>query len=431
MKVSVKIAQKATPKKAAKISVKKSVKKTVSSKEQFIHVPYGKAVWGAAEKKAVMYVLDTSTQMGKHVREMEAGIAALFDKKHGIMVNSGSSANYLAIEILNLPKGSEVITPVLTFSTTVAPLVKAGLVPAFVDVDPDTFNIDASKIEAMITPKTKAMMIPNLLGNLPDWRKIRKIADKHKLILIEDSADTLGATIDGKTAGRFVDMSTTSFYGSHVVTAGGNGGMVCVNSDQMADRAKLLRSWGRSSSLFVESEAIENRFNVDVEGIRYDAKFIFEALGYNIEPNEMCAAFGLVQLKNLQKNITTREKWFAKQMAFFKKYEHWFILPKQLEGSRTGWLAFPMIVRDDAPFTRTELQIFLEKRSIQTRTVFTGNILRQPGFKDIECKKLASYPNADQVMRGGILLACHHGLSTEMLKHVHTSCKLFFEQFSK
>jgi CDP-6-deoxy-D-xylo-4-hexulose-3-dehydrase len=413
-----------------KISKLAKARKVVKAKhEQFIYVPYGKAVWGEAEKKAVMHVLNTSTQMGIHVREMESKVAALFDKKQGIMVNSGSSANYLAIEILDLPKGSEVITPVLTFSTTVAPLVKSGLVPAFVDVDPDTFNIDVDKIEAMITPKTKAMMIPNLMGNLPDWRKIRKLADKYKLILIEDSADTLGATIDGKLAGRFVDMSTTSFYGSHVVTAGGNGGMVCVNNEKLANRAKLLRSWGRSSSLFVESEAIENRFNVEVEGMRYDAKFIFEALGYNIEPNEMCAAFGLVQLKNLQKNISTREKWFDKQMAFFKKYEHWFILPKQLKGSRTGWLAFPMIVRDSAPFTRTELQIFLEKRNIQTRTVFTGNILRQPGFKNIECKKNADYPNADQVMRGGILLACHHGLSNEMLKHVHESCKLFFTKF--
>jgi CDP-6-deoxy-D-xylo-4-hexulose-3-dehydrase len=433
---STAIAKKRVAKPAAAKKAMKKMAKSPSSKkvakaksEQFISVPYGKAVWGEAEKKAVMRVLNTSTQMGIHVREMEAKVAALFDKKHGIMVNSGSSANYLAVEILDLPKGSEVITPALTFSTTVAPLVRNGLVPAFVDVEPDTFNIDVDKIEAMITKKTKAMLIPNLLGNLPNWRKIRKLADKYNLILVEDSADTLGATIDGKSAGRFVDISTTSFYGSHVINCAGNGGMLCVNTDKLANRAKLLRSWGRSSSLFVESEAIENRFNVEVEGMRYDAKFIFEALGYNVEPSEMGAAFGLEQLRNLQKNINARIKWFDKQLAFFKTYEQWFILPKQLKDSRTGWLAFPTIVRDDAPFTRTELQIFLEKRNIQTRTIFTGNILRQPGFKDIECKKNASYANADQVMRGGILLACHHGLTTEMLKHVHDSCKLFFEQF--
>ena len=409
--------------------IEKKCVETAKSNESFIHVPYGKAVWGEAEKKAVMHVLDTSTQMGKHVYAMEEKIAKHFDKKYGVMVNSGSSANYLAIEILNLPKGSEVITPVLTFSTTIAPLVRNGLVPAFVDVKPDTFNIDVDQIESMITPKTKAMMIPNLLGNLPDWRKIRKIAEKHNIYLIEDSADTLGATIDGEPAGRFVDMSTTSFYGSHVISCGGNGGMLCVNDDTLLNRAKLLRSWGRSSSLFVESEAIENRFNVDVEGIRYDAKFIFEALGYNLEANEMCAAFGLVQLDNLQKNIDARAKWFKAQKDFFKKYDAFFMLPNQLEGARTGWLAAPMIVKDDAPFTRTDLQIFLEKRNIQTRTVFTGNILRQPGFKHIECKRVADYPNADRVMRGGILMACHHGLNQEMMDHVHQSVDLFMEKY--
>lgn len=396
-----------------------------TEKSQFIHVPYGKSVWGDAEKKAVMHVLDTSTQMGKHVYEMEARVATLFSKQHGIMVNSGSSANYLAVEILDLPKGAEVITPALTFSTTVAPIVKNGLVPAFIDVEPDTFNIDVNQIESMITDNTKAMMIPNLLGNLPDWHEIRRIADHYHLLLIEDSADTLGAVIHDKNAGLLSDISTTSFYGSHVISCAGNGGMLCVNTDQLAQRAKLLRSWGRSSSLFVESEAIENRFSIAIDELQYDAKFIFETMGYNLEPSEMGAAFGLVQLDHLDKNIALRSEWFQKQFDFFKQHESFFMLPKQLMHSKTGWLAFPLIVRDDAPFTRAQLQIFFEKRNIQTRTVFTGNILRQPGFKHIHCKKKEAYPNADQVMRGGILLACHQGLTDEMLHHVHTSFELF------
>jgi len=395
---------------------------------EFMRVPYGCTVHGEEEIAAVTHVLRTSTQMGKHVNDMQQRVAALYMKKYGIMVNSGSSANYLAIEIANLPKGSEIITPVLTFSTTVAPLVKHGLIPVFIDVEPGTYNIDVNKIEPMITPNTKAMMIPNLLGNLPDWKKLRELADKYKLLLIEDSADTLGATIDNKSSGRFSDISTTSFYGSHVINCAGNGGMLCVNSDEQMARAKLLRSWGRSSSLFVESEAIENRFNIDLEGIRYDAKFIFEALGYNWEPSEMGAAFGLVQLDKLDHNIKLREKWFAEHLNFFKSYENWFILPKQLPHSRTGWLAFPMTVREDAPFTRTELQIFMEKRNIQTRTIFTGNILRQPGFKDIPHKAdSAGYFYADQVMRGGILLGAHHGLTKEMMGHIHES----FEKFAK
>jgi len=393
---------------------------------QYIHVPYCKTVWGDAEKRAVMHVLETSTQMGYHVDQMEKRIAALFAKRFGIMVNSGSSANYLATEIMQLPKGSEVITPILTFSTTVAPLVRHHLIPAFVDVAPNTFNIDVNQIESMITPNTKALFIPNLLGNLPHWQTIRALANHYHLLVIEDSADTLGATINDNSSGVFSDISTTSFYGSHIISCAGNGGMLCVNNEELCQSAKLLRSWGRSSSLFVDSENINNRFNVDVDGIKYDAKFIFEAIGYNLEPNEMGAAFGLAQLDKLKENIMARIRWFQVQLNFFRQYEEWFILPKQLENSRTPWLAFPLIVKETAPFTRMQLQLFLEKRNIQTRTIFTGNILRQPGFKNIACKKVACYPNADRVMQGGILLACHHGLTQEMINHVHESCEDFF-----
>jgi CDP-4-dehydro-6-deoxyglucose reductase, E1 len=269
------------------------------SKVNHLRVPYGCTVHGEEEIKAVVNVLKTSTQMGKHVNEMEKRVSKLFSKNYGIMVNSGSSANYLAIEISDLPKAAEVITPALTFSTTVAPLVKSGLVPAFVDVAEGTYNIDVAKVEKMITPNTKAMMVPNLLGNLPDWQYLRALANKHKLLLIEDSCDALGAQMNETPASRFTDITTTSFYGSHIINCAGNGGMLCVNTKELMERGKLLRSWGRSSSLFVESEAIENRFNVELEGIQYDAKFIFEAIGYNLEPSEMGAAFGCVQLNKL------------------------------------------------------------------------------------------------------------------------------------
>lgn len=396
----------------------------------FIHVPYGRTVHGEEEIEAVVNVLRTSTQMGKNVREMEERIAALYNKKYGIMVNSGSSALYLAADLMNYEPGSEIITPALTFSTTVAPQVKKGWVPAFVDVEEGTYNIDANKVEEMITPKTKAMIIPNLMGNLPDWQALREIADKHNLFVLEDSADTLGAEIGGSSSGRFTDMSTTSFYGSHIINCAGNGGMLCVNTEAFYDRGRLLRSWGRSSSLFVESEKIENRFNVEVDGIPYDAKFVFEEPGYNIEPSEMGAAFGIVQLNKLKQNIDTRTANYQKMRKFFEQYEEFFILPKQLPDSRTGWLAYASTIRQSAPFIRRDMQIFLEKRNIQTRTVFTGNILRQPGFKHVACKKASGgYPESDKVMRGGMLLACHHGLSDEQIAHVMESVTEFMKQY--
>ncbi|MGQ3014343.1 MAG: DegT/DnrJ/EryC1/StrS family aminotransferase [Flavobacteriales bacterium] len=401
----------------------------MSVTQNYIQVPYGKSVHGEEEIEAVVNVLRTSTMMGKHVREMEEKVSALYNKKHGIMVNSGSTALYLAADLLDYEPGAEIITPVLTFSTTVAPLIKKGWVPAFVDVEEGTYNIDADKVEAMITPKTKAMFIPNLIGNLPDWQKLRAIADKHGLFVLEDSADTLGAEIGGASSGRFTHMSTTSFYGSHVINCAGNGGMLCVNEDAHYNRGKLLRSWGRSSSLFVESEKIENRFNVEVDGIPYDAKFVFEEPGYNVEPSEMGAAFGLVQLAKLQANIDTRIANYKQMRSFFEKYEEFFILPKQLPDSRTGWLAFAVTLRDKMPFIRRDLQIFLEKRNIMTRTVFTGNILRQPGFKNIACKRVDDYPEADRVMRGGMLMACHQGLNQEQIAHVMESVDAFMAQY--
>lgn len=393
------------------------------------HVPYGRTVHGEEEINAVVEVLRTSTQMGKNVRALEDTIAGLYAKRYGIGVNSGSSALYLAADLLNYEPGTEIITPALTFSTTVAPQVKRNWVPAFVDVEEGTYNINVQQVEAMITPKTKAMIIPNLIGNLPDWKVLREIADRHGLFLLEDSADTLGAEINGTSSGRFTDMSTTSFYGSHIVNCAGNGGMLCVNSEAFYDRGRLLRSWGRSSSLFVESEKIENRFNVEVDGIPYDAKFVFEEPGYNIEPSELGAAFGLVQVSKLGDNIDKRTANYTQMRSFFEQYEEYFVLPRQLPESRTGWLAFAVTLKESAPFERRDLQIFLEKRNIQTRTVFTGNILRQPGFKQVLHKATPEgYPEADKVMRGGMLLACHHGLDQMQIDHIKESVTAFMKQ---
>ncbi|MDK9720181.1 MAG: aminotransferase class I/II-fold pyridoxal phosphate-dependent enzyme [Rhodospirillales bacterium] len=390
-----------------------------------MRVFYGQAVYGEEEIAAVTDVLRNQSlalMTGPKVAEFENKIAALFGKKFGLMVNSGSSANLLAFAALDLPKGSEVITPALTFATTVSPLLQLGLVPVFCDVEPDSYVVDTKRIEALIGPKTKALMIPNLIGNLPDWVEIRRIADKNGLYVIEDSCDTLGATVSSRPTGALADISVTSFYASHVVTAAGFGGMVTMNDEILARRATLLRGWGRSSSLMGESESIETRFNAEIDGIPYDSKFIFEGVGYNFLPSEIGAAFGLAQLAKLEGFIQQREANFKTLLNFFTKFEGWFILPAQRAEVRTGWLAFPLIVRPEAPFTRRDLQIHFEKKDIQTRTVFTGNILRQPGFKNIphraDPKGLA---NADRVMQGGILIGCHQGLDAKALAYVQES----------
>jgi CDP-4-dehydro-6-deoxyglucose reductase, E1 len=392
---------------------------------------YAKTVYGQEEIDAVVKCLNESTQMGNYARKFENKIAKLFDKKECLYVNSGSSALFIGIESYNFPKGSEVITPALTFGTSVGCLIKNNLVPVFVDVEPLSYCIDVEEIEKVINNNTVAILAPNLMGNLCNWPEIRKIADKYNLVVIEDSADTLGAKINGKSSGYFSDMSITSFYGSHIINCAGNGGALLLNDKKIIEKAKLLRSWGRSSSLFDEkSEAIENRFDVNLDGIEYDAKFVFKAVGYNVEGSEIGAAFGIEQLKKLQGNIKIRRQNFDRQCSFFERYKKYFSNPIETNNVDTAWLAFPILINKNAPFTRKEFQIYLEKRKIQTRVVFTGNIIRQPMMKETKYKVLnKGYPNADAVMERGVLLPLHHGLTDSMFDRLHKTIDEFLESF--
>tara|TARA_B100000963_G_scaffold202556_1_gene176333 strand:- start:22910 stop:24109 length:1200 start_codon:yes stop_codon:yes gene_type:complete len=394
-------------------------------------ISYAKTVYGQEEIDAVVKCLSESTQMGNYSRQFEGKIAELFEKKHCLYVNSGSSALYIGVEAFNFPKGSEVITPSLTFSTSIGCIIKNDLVPVFVDVEPLSYCIDADLIESEINDKTVAILAPNLMGNLCDWPKIKEIADKYNLIIIEDSADTLGATIEGQKSGHFSDMSITSFYGSHIINCAGNGGALAINNNDVMERSKLLRSWGRSSSLFDEkSEAIENRFNVNLKDVEYDAKFVFEKVGYNLEGNELGAAFGLAQLKKLDENIKTRQKNFEIQCKFFEKYPMFFKNPEETHGSNTAWLAFPILINEDAPFTRREFQIYLEKRNIQTRVVFTGNILKQPMMDGVEYRQSdIGFKNSDTIMKNGVLLPLHHGMTNAMFSRLHETIDEFISSY--
>ena len=344
------------------------------------------------------------------------------------MVNSGSSANLLTFEVLDIPENSEVITPILTFATTLSPIIKKGLVPVFVDVEPETYIVNIDQIEQSITSKTKALMIPSLLGNVPDLKRLRKIADENNLIFIEDSADTLGATFDDIPTGKFSDVSTTSFYGSHIITAAGEGGMICCNDKKLAEKCKILRGWGRTSAIN-ESDKLEDRFNIELDNIPYDSKFIFEEIGYNFLPTEISAAFGLVQLKKLNKFAQIRQKNFDDLNSFFSN-QKFFKLPKQLPQVKTSWLAFPLTINADAPFSRMEIVKHLELHGIQTRPVFTGNVLRQPAFEKINCINMEKdYHVADNIMKNSFLIGCNHGLNEKHLEKIKVTFKSFLDKF--
>lgn len=399
-----------------------------------LRVPYGFSVHGKEEINAVVKVLKDNTALGEKTKEFEAKIAKLFDKKYGVMVNSGSSANLLAFEILDLPKGSEVITPILTFATTVAPIIQKGLVPVFVDVDPNTFLINLDQLEKSITKKTRALMIPSLMGNIPNLERLEKIAKKYNLIFIEDSCDTLGGKFKGNPTGKYSHITTTSFYGSHIINGAGGGGMICVNDPEWVDRLVVLRGWGRQSSLFGEkgnSELIKNRFGNEISGIPYDNKFIFSEVGYNLLPLELSSAFALVQLKRFPKFKKARQDNFNNLYKFFMKYDKYFTLSEQTKDTETVWLAFPLIIKVDAPFDRLELVTFLEENNIQTRPVFTGNILKQPGYKKIP-HRLAqkSYPNTENIMRNAFVIASHHGLNAVQIKYLKEKFAEFLSKYN-
>lgn len=384
---------------------------------------YGQAVYDQKEINASIKVLKNQKYNlidSINVKKLEKKVCQIFGKKYGLMVNSGSSANLLALHSLNLPKGSEIITPTLTFSTTVAPIYLLGLVPNFIDVEKNTFVADIKQIEKQITKKTKAIMIPNLIGNIPDWYQIKRIAKKYNLILIEDSADTIGFKLKNKNTGKLSDIVINSFYASHIINGAGFGGIACFNDKKLYDRAKLLRGWGRSSAVFNESEEVEKRFkNVKLSGIKYDAKYIFNDFGYNFLPSEISAAFALEQIKKLKNNVSLRIKNFNFLHKFYSKYNKFFDVAKLNKKVRTAWLAFPLIVKKNKYFDRTELQIFFEKNNIQTRTIFTGNILKQPMMKNKNYKshKLCDI-NSTEVMKRGMLLGCHQGLKMNDLKYI-------------
>ncbi len=399
-----------------------------------MRVYYGKAVYGKEEIAASLDVLKNKSINlidGPSVKNLEKKISKVFGKKYGLMVNSGSSANLLALSSFDFKKGSEIITPTLTFSTTVSPIYQIGCVPHFIDVDEFSFLSNLNQIKKAINKRTVAIMLPNLLGNVINWRTVYSIAKKYNLKVIEDSADTIGYKFRGKNFGRCSDASTNSFYASHVITGAGFGGMVCFNDRKLYDRAKLLRGWGRSSAIFNESEGLKKRFSEKVDGIPYDGKYIFSDLGYNFLPSEISAAFALEQLKKLKKNIYTRIKNFEKIYNFIKGYKKYFDLPTQIPGIKTGWLAYPIIIKRNSTIKRRDMQIFLEKKGIQTRTIFTGNILRQPIMKKKKYKKVKNCSiNSNNIMKNGILIGCHQGLKQTEINYMFKNIKLFLRKYS-
>ena len=367
--------------------------------------------YGEEEIKAVEKCLRDGwiAGFGPRTIEFEEKIAKEFGKKYGVFVNSGSSACLLALAALDLPKGSKIITPACTFSTTLAPIIQLGYKPVFVDVGLTDYVADIDQVIAAIDDDVKAIMLPNLIGNKPNWFKLKTalvVKERPDIYLIEDSADTVTHTENS-------DVSTTSFYASHVITAGGMGGMVMFNDEKHVKRALMYRDWGRIGD---NSEDMSERFAHDVDGIPYDYKFLYGVLGYNMKCSEMSAAFGLVQLERFQTFKNKRRDNIKRYLENLKDVEE-LILPD--DSIEPNWLAIPLQTE-----RRLELLNYLEDNNIQTRVTFAGNVTRHPIYREY----LQEFTNSDIIMKNGFLLGAHHGMDLDDVDYVCNKIKEFFSK---
>ena len=375
------------------------------------YAPNKLEAYGEREIKAVEQCLRDGWLAGFGPRsiEFEEKIAKEFGKKYGVFVNSGSSACLLALAALNLPKGCKIITPALTFSTTLAPIIQLGFIPIFVDSNLTSYVPTVKAMLGAITADTKAIMVPNLIGNKPDFVALKaglEALNRTDIIVIEDSADTVTYTEES-------DVSTTSFYASHVITAGGMGGMVMFNDKEHVKRALQYRDWGRIGD---NSENMDDRFAHEVDGIPYDYKFLYGVLGYNMKCSEMSAAFGLVQLDRFQTFKQKRRDNVERYLENLKDVKE-LILPD--DSIEPNWLAIPLQTE-----RRLELLTFLENNNIQTRVTFAGNVTRHPIYREY----LQDFKNADKVMKDGFLLGAHHGMDLEDVDYVCDKIKEFFSK---
>ena len=382
-------------------------------------VYYAEANYSDEEINAVIEVLKNNRlalMCGENVQKLEKKVANIFNKEFGLMTNSGSSANLIGVQALNLERGSKVITPSLTFSTTVSPIVQSGLIPFFIDVEKETMQINTSLLKKLPLKDVSAICVPNLIGNVANWEEIYHFAKENNLKTIEDSADTIGYKYS-TDINNWSDVSTTSFYASHVVTGAGFGGMTCFSDKENYDLGLSLRGWGRRSSLYGETEDYERRFNAKIDGINYDDKYIFDDIAYNFLPSEISAAFALVQIKNLRSNLKNRLDNYNYLKENLSVSNNFFV-PLSYENVETGWLAFPIILQNKLALKRKEVQIFLEKAGIQTRTIFTGNILRQPVAKKFKWESFGSFSVSDNIMESGILLGCHNRQTKDKMDYM-------------
>lgn len=393
------------------------------------YVNYAGRVYDGAELVSLVdSSLDFWLTAGRYAAEFERRLADYIGVDHCLLTNSGSSANLLAVSALTSPllrerrlrPGDEVITTACGFPTTLNPIIQNNLIPVFVDVEPRTYNIDVSKIEAAITKKTKALVVAHTLGNPADMDRLMKSVKKHNLWLIEDNCDALGATYRGRNTGTFGHVATCSFYPAHHITMG-EGGAVLTGDPQLRRILLSFRDWGRDCWCDPgRDNTCGKRFSQRFPGLPpgYDHKYVYSHIGYNLKVTDMQAAVGLAQLRKLPLFIKKRRENFERLYRGLKAYERYLILPEATKGSEPSWFGFPLMVREGAPFSRADMVGYLEERRIATRMLFGGNLTRQPAYAGSRFRVAGRLTTTDRVMESLFWIGVYPGITREKMSYM-------------
>jgi CDP-6-deoxy-D-xylo-4-hexulose-3-dehydrase len=402
-------------------------------------IPYAGRVFDEKEMIALVDAsLDFWLTSERYAERFEKDLAEFLGMKYCLLTNSGSSANLLAVSALTSPKlgdkrlepGDEVITTACGFPTTLNPIIQNNLIPVFVDVELGTYNIQGDQIENAISEKTKAIIIPHTLGNPADLNQISELVKKYKLWFIEDNCDALGSQYQGKFTGTFGHISTCSFYPAHHITMG-EGGAVLTNDPLLKKIIMSFRDWGRDCWCEPGCDnTCGKRFGWTLEDLPkgYDHKYIYSHIGYNLKVTDMQAAIGVAQIQKLPAFIGQRKKNFVRLFNALEKYSRYVVLPGTVTGADPSWFGFPILVREQAPFSRSDLVNHLEDHKIATRMLFGGNLLKQPAYNEIRYRVCGSLKNTDTVMNNLFWVGVYPGLTIDMLDYMIAMFDKFFER---